>query len=111
MSEELIPIVVEDGYVRAQLELKKVENSYVDFIVWQVNSWEQDLTPYEKEKYFSGSIKWDGCSHVWFGEDSPPDGYLHLCGKHFWELHNKIMEATYNEVIKHIKGYMKEVAE
>lgn len=30
------------------------------------------------EPYLRGTIRWDGCSHVWFGDD---DGYLHLCGR------------------------------
>lgn len=29
------------------------------------------------EQFVSGTIKWDGCSHLNFGVDN---GYLHLCG-------------------------------
>lgn len=32
--------------------------------------------PHQAEPYFSGAVKWDGCSHMNFGHD----GYLHLCG-------------------------------
>jgi len=36
-----------------------------------------------------GRVKWDGCSHVYFGnaeaKGESPDGYLHLCGKSHWE--------------------------
>jgi hypothetical protein len=32
----------------------------------------------EAEPYVRGTIKWDGCSHVYFGDE---DGYLHLCGR------------------------------
>jgi len=30
------------------------------------------------DKYISGSVKWDGCSHYYFGDEN---GYIHLCGK------------------------------
>ena len=31
----------------------------------------------DAERFVDGCIKWDGCSHLYFGDD---DGYLHLCG-------------------------------
>lgn len=44
--------------------------------------WEQG------ERYIEGYVKWDGCSHVTFGDEN---GYLHLCGgthfaRLFWTL-------------------------
>jgi hypothetical protein len=30
----------------------------------------------DAQPYLTGFIKWDGCSHFYFGDD----GYLHLCG-------------------------------
>jgi hypothetical protein len=37
----------------------------------------------------TGLIKFDGCSHVWFGErndkDAAGDGYMHLCGRSCWD--------------------------
>lgn len=36
-----------------------------------------------------GTVKWDGCSHVWFGnapkKGEASDGYLHLCGERCWK--------------------------
>ena len=32
----------------------------------------------DAERYVEGSVKWDGCSHVSFGDEN---GYLHLCGR------------------------------
>lgn len=29
------------------------------------------------ERFVAGTVKWDGCSHLNFGDS---DGYLHLCG-------------------------------
>ena len=49
------------------------------FIVFEVVSWEVDSNaPSDVEKYLKGYVKWDGCSHFWFGDD---DGYMHLCGR------------------------------
>lgn len=31
----------------------------------------------DAEHYVKGSVKWDGCSHLNFGDE----GYLHLCGR------------------------------
>lgn len=33
--------------------------------------------PRQAEPFIRGSVKWDGCSNLHFGDD---DGYLHLCG-------------------------------
>jgi hypothetical protein len=41
----------------------------------------------DAERYFEGSVKWDGCSHVIFGDEH---GYLHLCGT---EEINKLANA------------------
>lgn len=42
----------------------------------------------EGDKYIKGSVKWDGCSHYYFGNE----GYLHLCGKQPIEQISKIIE-------------------
>lgn len=31
----------------------------------------------EAERYVEGFVKWDGCAHYYFGDET---GYLHLCG-------------------------------
>jgi hypothetical protein len=56
--------------------------------------------PLGVEPYCRGHIKWDGCSHVWFGaeqDDGKPDGYLHLCGAAFWADHVQLMEWLYRQ--------------
>lgn len=43
------------------------------------------------ERYFAGSVKWDGCSHVYFGDDN---GYLHLCGReHFDRIASVLLQV------------------
>ena len=49
---------------------------------WMSPTWEKG------ERYVEGVVKWDGCSHVTFGDGN---GYLHLCGgahfaRLFWTL-------------------------
>jgi len=41
----------------------------------------------DAQPYLTGLIKWDGCSHFYFGED----GYLHLCGLDRIENLNKVL--------------------
>lgn len=47
-------------------------------------------------EYLGCSIKWDGCSHFWFGEKGksenlPRDSYLHLCGEESFKKHCAII--------------------
>lgn len=48
-----------------------------------------------------GSVKWDGCSHVFFGskasENAPPDGYLHLCGRSEFERLKMALSYAWRE--------------
>lgn len=41
----------------------------------------------DAQPYLTGFIKWDGCSHFYFGED----GYLHLCGLENIEKLQKVL--------------------
>ena len=49
----------------------------------------------EAQPYIRGVVKWDGCSHYYFGDE---EGYLHLCGKydikHITEAIRKIYERS-----------------
>ncbi len=44
--------------------------------------------------YFRGFVKWDGCSHVYFGE-AKNSGYLHLCGGDKFLKLGRIIQAVY----------------
>lgn len=41
--------------------------------------------------YMTGRVKWDGCSHYYFGDE----GYIHLCGKGYIKSHAEIVEKVY----------------
>jgi len=79
---------------------------YNEFVIHNVHGWNvetnlpDDLSDYDK--YIKGYIKNDGCSHIWFGSE---DGYLHLCGKDFFEQHCKILNAIYDICSKRIKEF------
>ena len=74
----------------------------LDFTVYSVEGWtgdENDETftetdPDLYELLFTATVKWDGCSHVNFGDD----GYLHLCGGPFWKRLPVVVRAAWNLV-------------
>jgi hypothetical protein len=51
----------------------------------------------EKEKYLNCSIKFDGCSHFWFGDE---DKYLHICGAEDYQRHIQLMEFLYKKAFE-----------
>ena len=80
------------------------ENEYKDSSfnakVYEVNGWELDIanTPVELELYLSCYIKWDSCSHLWFGEkddEGIQSGYLHLCGADSFIKHTDLLNYLY----------------
>ena len=46
----------------------------------------------EAKSYFRGHIKWDACSHVYFGDEG---GYLHLCGGMSWKNLMEVMRRVW----------------
>lgn len=42
----------------------------------------------DAQPYLTGMIKWDGCSHFYFGNE----GYLHLCGLNEIEKLQKVLQ-------------------
>jgi len=59
-----------------------------------------------------GKVKWDGCSHVCFGNapepGGEPSGYIHLCGRHCWLALTKRLMMAYErcgEILKHYKTW------
>ncbi len=95
------------------IEIEKNLKYRMSFKVYEAVSWEiAEPVPIDVELYLHGTIKWDGCSHVWLGEDEEnPNGYLHLCGKEAWDNHVKVMNAVYSLAATSIINYDKKVAE
>lgn len=111
------PLLTDDiGFMEFLIEVEEDVECSMDFKVYEVSSCECDLehTPIDTELYIHGTIRWDGCSHVYFGNSSEngiSNGYLHLCGKRCWEKHNKMMSALFDLASVTIKHWNKDVAE
>ena len=88
----------DDNYPVFIIEIDELSDCSVTGQVYEVESWVDDNEPLDKEQYMRFYIKWDGCSHVNFGERDGTDcrdGYLHLCGKGCWERHVALMSWLY----------------
>lgn len=56
--------------------------------------------------YLRGSVKWDGCSHLHFGDC---DGYIHMCGKDSFDSHIEILKAVWNICTKDWNNLSREI--
>lgn len=100
MSREIVEQLGGDFGVTVIYTLDEEFTAHVDFVAALIearglpdecplyasaaNPQEQVTDPHDAEHYIAGSVKWDGCSHLNFGDTR---GYLHLCGRdHFKKL-------------------------
>jgi len=65
--------------------------------VESVSGWDVDTdAPADFEPYLKCLIKWDSCSHFYFGEDPEDgDGYIHMCGVRSYKEHIALVEFLY----------------
>lgn len=108
---QTLSMLAEDGFPLFVMTVDDLQSHCVELTVREVGGWEEgdpnkptfddgNGNAVEQEKalvYLRVLIKWDGCSHVYFG-GSP--GYLHLCGSFNWKKHVKLMEWIYKEAEK-----------
>ncbi len=85
------------GYPVFELTVTAKYDSAIDFQVEEITSWNDSerKEPCDKRLYLKGCIKWDGCSHIHFGDG---DGYIHLCGVDAWKEHVAAMQWIYESV-------------
>lgn len=95
-------LIKENGYVLFLIEFNGDYESRADFIVREVISWDMDKNVLEDMVYLRGFIKWDGCSHIWFGDS---EGYLHLCGKDYFDRHKMVIDAIWDLCSSRIVGW------
>ncbi len=89
------------------LTVKELSETRAEIEVVRVCSWDSGSNePGDLEPYFEATIKWDGCSHVFFGgvDGGKRDDYLHLCGVNEWKEHARVMEWAYRETTKLISA-------
>jgi len=70
--------------------------SYMSFIVYDIGK--SGLSSHDlNDIYISGYIKYDACSHFYFGGDSDDVdiGYLHICGEPIYHNHRVLMFLLY----------------
>lgn len=110
-GEKTIPLVTKNDSIWYYAEIIEITNFYIKFILYAVNAWDAETHDIgddaeDKEKILQGRIKWDGCSDITF-----EDGYIHLCGKFYWDILQEALGNLYTEMTKRIPDYDKEVAE
>lgn len=96
------------NYIAFIIHISELEDHYISFEVREVTSWDAADTNeiIETELYLHGCVKWDGCSHIYFGE-AGNSGYIHICGKEGWDIHCKVMTAVYSLAADRIKEFDK----
>ena len=100
-------ILKDDGYVYATYQSLEESETRWEFEVYIVTAWDMKQNPIEYEDLFRGFIKWDGCSHVWVGDQ---DGYLHLCGGSEWFKIIECLEQIWKMAPSIIKNFDKDCA-
>lgn len=77
-------------------EIEDLSETHMNVKVYEINSWSADglhIPSYDdKELVIDACIKWDGCSHFNFGDET---GYLHVCGKDDYENLKKVIDALW----------------
>lgn len=94
-----LELLGEHGYTEFILRVTKQEEHCIELELYEVESWDSYNTPDKTSLYLSLSIKWDGCSHLRFGEPENI-GYIHLCGANAWKKHCAAMEWVYKEATR-----------
>lgn len=63
------------------------------------------------ERYVDGSVKWDGCSHLNFGDGEDNPGYLHLCGARCFRNLNAILREVFLIAAREVPRFDAHVAD
>lgn len=94
-----------DGAFRVRIDEKPpiLRDVVFDASVDEVTGWlsGEARTPAEFEPFLKIMIKWDSCSHVWYG-DGDGDAYLHLCGVADFVKHARLMKELYELAFQHM---------
>jgi hypothetical protein len=106
----IMEVLIKEGdYVNFFIEFEDGDfEASATFNVLEATSWDaENKEVLETEHYLKGYIKWDGCGHIWFGDE---DGYMHLCGKSNFESLKQVMDAIWEICSKKITGWNADVA-
>jgi len=103
----------DDGLVEFLIAAENIEYA-LNFKVYEVEGWELPSNkPIDLQLYLQGTIKWDGCSHITFGDEGEngiTTGYMHLCGGYYFKQHCRLMDALFEYAAKNITMWDDKVA-
>lgn len=99
----------DDGRITFLIECDPDKKYSIDFTVWKVTTWKNKHEPDHEslERFIKGEIKWDGCSHIYFGDEN---GYLHLCGRGYFDNMKNVLDAVWAKAEREIEHFDKFVA-
>jgi hypothetical protein len=94
--------LLEDDKIQFVCQIHSQNEGSVIFSVFEVASRTCDTNePIEVEDYLEAMVKFDGCTHVWFGTNEindaghkVRDSYLHLCGAYCIKRHMEVMRLV-----------------
>jgi len=104
---EELEVLIKEGDFINYMVYYELGRHYLKFEVYQINSWYMDNTPNngDLEEFIRGTIKWDGCSHINFGDEN---GYLHLCGLNYFKDVSKVLKAVWKKASETIDTFVDE---
>lgn len=65
----------------------------------------------QAERFVDGSIKWDGCSHLNFGDGEDNPGYMHVCGARYFRNLASALRETFLIASREMDSFAPDVAE
>jgi hypothetical protein len=99
----------DDDLVTYLIETSDDKSTSLNFKVYEVNSWDENNNHHtdDLEVFLRGVIKWDGCSHIYFGDHS---GYMHLCGNASFQDIKKVLDTVWLKAEREILNFDKDIA-
>ena len=85
-------LIVIDGKPLFIVETGADKSYCLTFEVYEVNDWDKDNKPVGDEIYMKGSIKWDGCCNIFFGDEN---GYVHICAQVKLDYMKEVLDAIW----------------
>ncbi|MGH1436569.1 MAG: hypothetical protein ACRBG0_19155 [Lewinella sp.] len=106
---ERFEVLIKEGdLIKYLIKCNDDKEASLSFEIIEVISWDGETDdPVDVEKFIRGFIKWDGCSHIYFGDK---DGYLHLCGGDSFQYIKQVLTAVWKKAESEITMFDKEVA-
>lgn len=104
MSDRIVYMRDADGLGLFRITITSHPDDTTGFsaVVHSITGWVVgDNEPYEVEPYLRCLIKWDSCSHFYFGETPDDgDGYIHMCGINSYRDHVALLKYLYELAFK-----------